>query len=127
MYEFGCNAETWFHQKTADALVEFKNTKDAFGGSLLDHTITTFITDEADPSDVRQPLPALIVGGRALGMIGGQFVNPSPVLSHNAMWLSVAQAYFPDEDPMKVLADEAFMKGVSPATGPIEGLWQRPA
>ena len=125
VYEFACNAQTWFYQKTVDALVEFKNAKDAFGGSLLDHTIVPFITDEADPSDARQPLPALIVGGRKLGMVGGQFLNSSPIVNHNAMWLTIAQAYFPGQDPAQVLADEAFMKRLPAA--PLEGLWKAPA
>lgn len=131
IYEFGCNAQRWFYQNMADALVEFRNTKDAFGGTLLDHTVTTFVTDTTSPADGWQPMPALIVGGRALGMLGGQCVDLSILEAglppHNAMWLSVAQAYFPDEDPMKVLADETFMKIAVPATGPIAGLWQRPA
>jgi hypothetical protein len=124
VYEFGCNVQTWFNRQTAKALVEFKNSQDAFGGSLLDHTVVPFITEEADPSDSRAPMPALIVGGRKLGMLGGQFVNVAPSVHHNSMWLTVAQAFFPDEDPAQVLADEVFMKPAN--ASPIEGLWQRP-
>jgi hypothetical protein len=124
VYEFGCNVQTWFNQQTAKALVEFKNSQDTFGGSLLDHTVVPFITEEADPSDSRAPMPALIVGGRKLGMLGGQFVNVAPSVHHNSMWLTVAQAFFPDEDPAQVLADEVFMKPAN--ASPIEGLWQRP-
>jgi hypothetical protein len=123
-YEFACNAQTWLYQKTVDALIEFKNARDAFGGSLLDYTVVPFVTDEANNSDARNPLPALIVGGRKLGMLGGQFVNFSDGLQpHNALWLSVAQAYFPNVNPLELLAQEEFMK--RPAM-PIDGLWQKP-
>jgi hypothetical protein len=105
-------------------LIEFKNARDAFGGSLLDYTVVPFVTDEANNSDARNPLPALIVGGRKLGMLGGQFVNFSDGLQpHNALWLSVAQAYFPNVNPLELLAQEEFMK--RPAM-PIDGLWQKP-
>jgi hypothetical protein len=125
VYEYGCNVQTWFNQKTAEALVEFKNTQDAFGGSLLDHTVVPFITEESDPSDTRSPMPALIIGGRKLGMLGGQFVNVPSSPTQNSMWLTVAQAFFPDQNPAQLLADEAFMLKTPTAT-PIEGLWQRP-
>jgi hypothetical protein len=128
LYEFICNCWTWFNQKTAAALAEFKTTKDAFGGSLLDYTVVPIVTDIATPANARSPLPGLIVGGKKLGMIGGQFVNTLSNLSHNAMWLALAQAYFPGQDPAKVLADEAFMNsGAASVTTPIEGLWQAPA
>jgi Protein of unknown function (DUF1552) len=124
VYEFGCNVQTWFNQQTAQALALFKNSQDAFGGSLLDHTVVPYITEQAEPADTREPMPALIVGGRKLGMLGGQFVNMAPSVPLNSMWLSVAQAFFPDEDPAQVLADEVFMEPGDAA--PIEGLWQRP-
>jgi Protein of unknown function (DUF1552) len=124
VYDFGCNVHTWFNQKTAEALVDFKNSQDAFGGSLLDHTVVPFITEQSEPADSRSPMPALIIGGRKLGMQGGQFVNLDPAVHHNSMWLTVAQAFFPDEDPTEVLADEAFMAPADAA--PIEGLWERP-
>jgi hypothetical protein len=124
VYEFACNVQTWFYQKTVDALVEFKNAKDAFGGSLLDYTVVPFITDEANNSDARSPLPALLVGGKKLGMVGGQYLNFTTAMPHNSMWLSVAQAFFPNQNPAEVLAQEPFMKAGPPTI--IDGLWQKP-
>lgn len=58
-------------------------------------------------------------------MLGGQFLNLSDV-SHNALWLSVAQAYFHDGNVLEALNDETFMFSQDTATAPIPGLWQRP-
>jgi hypothetical protein len=41
------------------------------------------------------------------------------------MWLSVAQAFFPNQNPAEVLAQEPFMKSGPPTI--IDGLWQKPA
>jgi hypothetical protein len=125
-YEFACNTQTWFYQKTVDALVEFKNARDAFGGSLLDHTIVPFITNEGHAADNIQQMPALIVGGKKLGMVGGQYLDLSrSTTAHNSLWLTIAQAYFPKRDPLEVLANEAFMKAAG-SPKPIDGLWREP-
>jgi hypothetical protein len=119
---------TWFNLKLAEALLEFKTAKDAFGNSLLDYTVIPVVTDIADPSNARTPLPALILGGKKLGMLGGQFVDLSATpVSHNALWLSVAQAYFPDLSPTEALKAEVFMQSTNTATAPIEGLWAKPS
>lgn len=125
--ELLCNVWTWFNEKTAAALAAFKTTTDAFGNSLLDHTVVPFITETHSPAGGRTGLPALIFGGKKLGMIGNQFVNLSPATPQNAMWLAIAQAYFPGQDPAQVLADETFMNsGAASVTTPIEGLWKAP-
>jgi hypothetical protein len=128
LYQYVCNVMTWFNLKLAEALLEFKTAKDAFGNSLLDYTVIPVVTDIADPSNARTPLPALILGGRKLGMRGGQFVDLSATpVSHNALWLSVAQAYFPDLSPTEALKAEVFMQSTNTATAPIEGLWAKPS
>jgi hypothetical protein len=128
LYEFISSGMTWFNQGFAEALAEFKTAKDAFGNSLLDYTVVPLITEIADGSNRRSPLPALIVGGRRLGMLGGQYVNTmSAPISHNALWLSVAQAYFPDVSPAEALRGEDFMQSPNTATAPIDGLWMRPS
>ena len=111
----------WLNQQTADVVGELKAAKDIFGGSLLDSTIVPYITDQADPSDQRAPLPALILGGLALGMQGGKFLNfPSGDRSHNDLWLTIAQAFLKSSDPLAALTDEKFIKtGVAT----LPGLW----
>jgi len=125
--QFLANVHTWFNQKTADVLKTFKETQDVFGNTLLDHTVVPFVTDTANTTHVRNPLPTLIFGGRALGMQGGQYLNfekaPRP---HNDVWLSIAQAYLPDApDVLLALAAETFASSVA-TQKPIPGLWQRP-
>jgi hypothetical protein len=128
LFEFLTNVHTWFNQKLADALVEFKSATDVFGGNLLDHTIVPMVTNLSNPAHTLRPLPALILGGRALGMQGGQFLNfegnPRP---HNNLWLSVARAFLPDEsDIMDVLGGEIFAQNSASYDGPIPELWVKP-
>lgn len=110
----------WLNQQTADVVAELKTAKDIFGGSLLDSTIVPYVTDQSQPTDERSPLPALLLGGRALGMQGGKFLNFSPTRSHNDLWMTVAQAFLKSSDPTSVLADEKF---VMAGAQPIAGLW----
>jgi hypothetical protein len=126
--EFVANVHTWFNQKTADVLAEFKTATDAYGGSLLAHTIVPFFTDTAHLGHARKPLPALILGGSALGMQGGRFLNFESAPRHfNDLWLTVAEALFPDaEDVLEPLANEKFAQDPSKFMGPIEGLWVKP-
>jgi hypothetical protein len=118
--EFLTNVHTWYNAKTADILSTFKAATDVYGGNVLDQTVFPFVTDTADLSHVRSPLPALLLGGRALGMQGGQFINlDREVRSSNAMWMSVAQAYL-GADPLPHFADDVFEKTDAE---PIPGLW----
>jgi hypothetical protein len=124
-YEFLANVHTWYNTKMADAIREFKGATDAFGSSLLDHTIIPFITEVAEATHTRSSLPALVFGGKALGMRGGQFARFTPSRPHNDLWATIAQAYFGTSDPLATpeLRGESFVKeGVSP----IPGLWAPP-
>jgi hypothetical protein len=124
VWEFFVNAHTWFNQKTADILVDFKNATDVYGNSLLDHTIVPFITDVGEPADTNNSKPALILGGRALGMQGGTFVPVSSgSSSHNNLWMTIAQAYLKTGDPLAVLTEEVFTKT---NVAPIPELWVSP-
>lgn len=124
VYETLSGMYRWFSQQTADVLAELKATRDIFGGSMLDSTLVPYITDQAQPSDERDPLPAVIFGGRALGMQGGKFKNFSPSRSHNDLWMTIAQALMKTSDPLSLLAAEKFVKtGVAP----IQDLWVAPA
>jgi hypothetical protein len=123
LYVFLQNIQTWYNQKTADILTEFKNAKDAFGNSLLDYTIVPFVTEVAETAHTRGPKPALIFGGKALGMKGGQFQNLNQRPQQD-LFATIAQAYFGNTTPLTSnLSAEKFVKtGVSV----IPGLWTKP-
>ena len=121
--DFLANVHTWYNGQTAQIVNGFKSATDVFGGNLLDSTIIPFVTERAEATSHWSPLPALIFGGRRLGMVHGQFLNlgaPRPV---NDLWMTIAQAYLRTSDPLSALAGEAF----DPTNvAPIPGLW-RPA
>jgi hypothetical protein len=130
--EFLANVQTWYNARTAEILNEFKTAEDSFGGNLLDHTVIPYITEVAETTHGWSPMPALIFGGRALGMQGGQYVDLSGGggggfggggKGYNSMWMSVAQAYL-GADPLSALSEEVFDKSNAE---PIEGLWLPPA
>jgi hypothetical protein len=124
LYGFLQNVQTWYNQKTADILSEFKSTKDAFGNSLLDYTIIPFVTEVAESAHTRGPKPAMIFGGKALGMQGGQFQNFASGRPQQDLFVTIAQAFFGNSTPLTTnLSAEKFVKtGVSV----IPGLWTKP-
>src|SRR5690606_4587077 len=124
IYEFLCNVQTWYNQKMADILSEFKAAQDAFGGSILDYTCIPYVTEVADSAHSRGPKPALLFGGSKLGMKHGTFVNSERPQSD--LYVTVAQAYLKTSDPMSVLRDENFARS-NPMPAPIPGLWEPPA
>ena len=74
---FLANVQTWYNQKMADILIDWKATTDVYGGNLLANTIIPYVTEVAETTHSWNPLPAFIFGGSALGMKGGQFLNGS--------------------------------------------------
>ncbi len=119
--EFLTNAHVWFNRKLGEQLVPFKTMTDVFGGTLLDHMVVPYVTEKSNMADARVPIPAILFGGKALGLIGGQYYDESR--HTNDMWMTVAQALMGQEDPMALLADEDFYKT---DIAPIKGLWQAP-
>ena len=120
--EFLVEVQKWYNTRTAELVNSFKNATDVFGGNLLDHTIIPYVTEVAETTHSRSPVPAMIFGGAALGMQHGQFLNfENQSRHHNDLWMTIAQAYLKTNDPVSMLSDEVFSKqGVSP----IDGLWQ---
>jgi hypothetical protein len=113
------NVHRWYNEKTAQIIKEFKDTTDAFGNSILDYTVVPMITEVSEATHTRSPVPALILGGKALGMKHGQYFNFEKKTRHiNDFWLTVAQPFFTSNDPLKSLtADNFFKDGVSPVAG----------
>jgi uncharacterized protein DUF1552 len=126
LYQFLVTINAWYNQKTADILTMFKNAKDSFGNSILDHTVVPYLTEVGDPSHSRGPKASLIFGGKALGMKGGQFLNfEANARPQVDVWLTVAQALLQNDNPLGVLpATEKFNRS---GAGPIKGLWAKPA
>jgi hypothetical protein len=122
-YEFLANVHTWYNARMAEALRTFKDATDAFGSNLLDTTVIPFVTEVGEAAHTRTHLPALIFGGRALGLQGGQFQDfSSSPRPHNDLWMTVAQALFQNENPLGLdaLRDEVFVRD---GVAPITGLW----
>ncbi len=124
IYEFLCNVQTWYNQKMADILTSFKMAQDAFGGSILDHTVVPYVTEVAESSHSRGPKPALMFGGTKLGMKHGTFVNSERPQCD--LFVTAAQAYLKTKDPMSKLSGEKFASS-NRGAAPIEGLWEEPA
>jgi hypothetical protein len=122
--QFLANVQTWYNEKTAEIIAMFKDATDAFGGNLLDHTVIPYVTEVAEQAHSRSPKAAFIFGGKALGMVGGKYVNFEGQGSrpHNDLWATIAQAYFRTSDPGSRLAH----LGLSSELEPIDGLWVKP-
>jgi hypothetical protein len=87
--EFLTNVFVWYNQRMAELIAELKATEDFAGGNLLDHTVIPYVTEVAESTHTRFPIPALVFGGRALGMKGGQYLNlESERRPHNDLWLA---------------------------------------
>jgi hypothetical protein len=114
------NAYLWYNQQMADILGELSSATDVFGNNLLDYTVIPYLTETSTPAGTQNQIPALVFGGRALGMQGGQF--QSVTASHNSLWATVSQAYL-GSNPMSALADEVFVKT---DVAPIPNLWFAP-
>jgi hypothetical protein len=133
IYEFLSNVSVWYNTRTAE-LLRLLKVNDVFGAELLGQTIVPIVTDLVN-AGARYPAQvpvgqdgqtlygqaALIAGGAALGMKGGQFLDfRAAPRNHNDLWMTIAQAYFGKVNPLPALEDDAFDKeGVAP----IQGLW----
>src|SRR5215831_6757557 len=72
---FLANVQIWYNTQTAALINTFKNTTDVLGGNLLANTIIPYVTEVAMTTHQQNPLPAMIFGGSALGMKGGQYLE----------------------------------------------------
>ena len=128
--QFLANVQTWYNTKMADILKDWKATTDIYGGNLLANTIIPYITEVAESNHSKSSLPAIIFGGSALGMKGGQFQQFTQSRPHNDLWISIAQAYFKTTTPLTNLpamnADGTVNSFVRTNVNPISGLWAAP-
>lgn len=121
-YEFLVNVQVWYNQRLADWLSRLKNTKDAFGESLLDTTVVPYVTEVAQPNHGRSPKAAFLFGGRKLGLQHGSFRVFDTVRPQVDLYLACAQALLQTADPLLALRDERFVQ-FNPSAAPIPGLW----
>jgi hypothetical protein len=115
----------WYFAETAKFVMGFLNQVDPLdsaGGSLLDSTVITAVSEVGNPSHDRNDASALIIGGRKLGMQPGGFQSLSNS-HHNRIWATTAQAFL-GADPVSQLSDEVFYKN---GVEPIPGIWAAPA
>jgi hypothetical protein len=124
-YNYMANVHTWYNQRMADWLLKLKTTKDVLGHSLLDYTVIPFVTERADGSSARSPKPALLFGGRALGLRHGTFQNFTPSRPQVDLYLTCAQALLGTADPLSVLSGERFVQFNAKAAV-IPELWSPP-
>jgi hypothetical protein len=95
------------------------------GNSVLDYTVVPFLTEVGNASHSRSNKPSLIFGGKALGMKGGQFLNFSTNRPQVDVWLTAAQAFFGNNNPLASLpTSEKFSRA---GAAVINGLWAPPA
>ena len=124
---FQDNVKAWYHQRTAEAVASMKAEDDIFGGKLLDHTITTYVTEVANLEHGTSPLAAMVLGGKALGFKHGQYLDfrdaPRPFPN---LWLTVLQALLPKANIKDALSDETFMKQYGASLDLVPEIWESP-
>jgi hypothetical protein len=121
---FLSNVHAWYNARMASMLAGWKSTVDAYGGNLLDQTVIPFVTDVMTTGAAWSPMPALLFGGKALGVQNGKFWSFSPVRPLNDLWITIAQAFGLSVDAAP-LNQEAFAVRAY-RTGVISGLWSPP-
>jgi hypothetical protein len=115
------NVYLWYNRRMAELVASFDTATDVFGNTLLSHTVIPYFTDISHPANVRTELPALIFGGSALGLRGGQFQSFSRRFA-NDYWLTLGQAFL-GASVLEALSSEVFVKT---DLAPIAGLWVAP-
>jgi hypothetical protein len=102
--------EEWYNTLLADLLLQFKNTTDTFGSSLLGYTVVPYLTEVGHPGHTMSQMNALLFGGSALGMRGGQHLAASRTI--NELWGTIAlSCRIPTGAPLGT---------------PIPGVWMNP-
>jgi hypothetical protein len=126
---FLTNIQTWYNTRMAALFTDWKGTTDAYGGNLFDNTVIPYLTEVAATGHEHNNIPAMIFGGKALGFKGGQYVALGGNRPHNDLWLTIAQT-FGLSVTAAPLSGELFAvngAGKNWYTGPIAGLWAKPA
>jgi len=110
--EFLMNVEQWYNLRFAELLADFKATTDPFGNNLLGTTVIPYVTEVRSTGHARNQMPAIIFGGRDLGMLGGQYRTENVTI--NSLWGTIAQPFI--KEP-----------AAPPLAAPMSGLWKSQA
>jgi hypothetical protein len=110
--QFLFNAQLWFFTRQAENLKSWKTAVDGFGNSLLDSTVVPFVTEVLATGHERTNMPAMIIGGKALGFSHNIYRTGS--FTVNQYWGTIAQAL-------------GYPSTTAPFAAPISGLWTSPA
>jgi Protein of unknown function (DUF1552) len=124
-YEFLTAVQAWYNTRLASWLTRLKESRDVFGGSLLDYTVVPFVTEIAQPNKGTSNKPACLFGGRKLGIKHGSYQEFSVSRPHVDLYLTCAQALLGSASPLEQLAGERFLE-FNPGAAPIAGLWEAP-
>ena len=106
--EFLMNVEQWYNLRFAELLADFNATTDPFGNNLLGTTVIPYVTEVRSTGHARNQMPAIIFGGRDLGMLGGQY-RPENV-TINSLWGTIAQPF--DQGARRATAGGAHVRAL---------------
>jgi hypothetical protein len=104
--------QQWFFARMATNLKEWKTSIDGNGNSLLDFTVVPYVTEVAATGHERSRMPAMIIGGKALGFVHNRYQTGD--YSVNQFWGTIGQAL-------------GYTSTAAPFAAPISGLLNRPA
>jgi hypothetical protein len=107
------NIQLWYFAEHAKNIALWKTTLDGFGNPLLDYTVIPFVTEVEQLNHNRSNMPAMIFGGRRLGIQLGKYVTANNA-SINSYWASIARAFGYSENAAPFNAT------------PISGVWAQP-
>ena len=98
---------------------------DGMGNNLLDYTVIPYLTEVRATGHEWDQMAALIFGGNKLGFQHGQFVQVNNII--NDLWLSIAQPFGVTKATLAASSSSFDKAFAAKATGPIAGLWTKPA
>ena len=104
--------QLWYFGQHATNMAAWKQTIDGCGNPLLDYTAVPYVTEVRATGHERTDMPAMIIGGKALGFTHNIYKPTSGTI--NAYWGTIAQAF-------------GYTSTASPFAAPISGLWTKPA
>jgi hypothetical protein len=126
--QFLANVHTWYNTLMASLITDWSKSVDGMGNNLLDYTVIPYLTEVQATGHEQNNMGGLIFGGNKLGFTHGQFVqSPGNGTIINDFWMTIAQPFGMTKATLGASAsayDKAF---AARATGPIAGLWTKPA
>ena len=123
--QFLANVHTWYNTLMASLITDWSTSLDGMGNNLLDYTVIPYLTEVRATGHEWDQMAALIFGGNKLGFQHGQFVQVNNII--NDLWLSIAQPFGVTKATLAASSSSFDKAFAAKATGPIAGLWTKPA